>query len=908
MKDTPGPLIEDALARARAHAPFLRRAAEQRPDIVEALAGGGPAAALALAGREPEALAETARALRRERLGVALAVGLADLAGLMTLEEVMAALSAFADRALHRAIAAAIDERAPGAPVTGFAALALGKHGSSELNYSSDIDPILLFDPEALPHRAREEPIEAAERIARRVLALLQTRDADGYVFRVDLRLRPSPEASPMALPVSAAITYYESSALPWERAAFIRARAAAGDTALGENFLAAIRPFIWRRALDYGAVSEIREISRRIRGHHARGQLLGPGFDLKRGRGGIREIEFYAQIHQLIFGGREPELRAPATLDALAALGAAGRIDAGAARRMAEAYRLYRTIEHRLQMVEDHQTHSLPAEPAALDSVARLHGLADGGALVALLAPSVEAVGGLYDALVEEESEGLPVDADSLEQALGAAGFPDTAAARARIEAWRAGGPRALRSPQARAALESVLPRLLEALGRAPDPNAALNRFDDIVSRLPSAINLFRLLEARPTLARTLGNLLVHAPTLAEALGRRPVLLDGLIDASAFDPPPPVPALIADFARREPDDDYQALLDRVRQKVNERRFALGVQLVEGAADPLAVAQGYARVAEAALVALTDATVAEFEAAHGGVPDSELAILALGRLGGGALTHASDLDLIFLFTGDHLAESDGRRPLGATHYYNRLAQRVTGALSVATASGPLYEVDTRLRPSGAQGLLAVSIDSFEKYQQESAWTWEHMALTRARPVYGSPEARGRIDAIVEAILTRPRDPAVLLADAIRMRGDMAKHKPPAGPFDVKLIEGGLVDAEFATHVTQLRHAAGLDPRLGVALPVLVAAGLAAPDFPAAVGLLTRMLVTLRLVSPTAGEPPAISRPLVAAACGMADWEALLEAYAAARATVSAEWKRVTADAESFGLHSAAKES
>ena len=900
MMATVRPPIDNALARAADHAPFLRRTMEQRPDIVAALVEEGPATALALARREAETHEGVGRSLRRERQGVALALAIGDLAGLLSLEEVVTALSDLADRALDRAITAAIAERTPGEEARGFTALALGKHGSRELNYSSDIDPILLFDPETLPRRAREEPVEAAVRIARRVVELLQARDADGYVFRVDLRLRPSPEASPMALPVNAAISYYESSALPWERAAFIRSRVAAGDKSMGDAFLAAIRPFIWRRALDYGAVREVREISRRIRDHHAQGRLLGPGYDLKHGRGGIREVEFFAQIHQLIFGGRESELRVPATLDALAALAAAGRIDAAEAGVLAKGYRLYRTIEHRLQMIDDRQTHRLPREAEALDNAARLHGVADGAALIGLLRPHSEAVGRIYDTLVDGQGEGLPHDGERLEAALASAGFADTAAARARIEAWRRGDVRALRSPAAREALEAVLPGLVEALGRAPDPNGALNRFDDIVAKLPTAINLFRLLEARPMLARMVADLLVHAPTLAEALGRRPALLDGLIDASAFDPPPPLPQLIEEFSAREADDDYQALLDRTRQRVGERRFALGAQLVEGAADPMAVAQGYSRVAEAALVALADATIAEFEALHGRVPGGELAILALGRLGGGALTHASDLDLIYLFTGDHLAESDGPKPLGATQYFNRLAQRVTGALSVPTAAGPLYEIDTRLRPSGAQGLLAVSVDSFDQYQRDSAWTWEHMALTRARTVYGSAEARGRIEAIIGETLRRPRDPAVLVADAVKMRADMAKHKPPKGPFDVKLIEGGLVDCEFAVHLLQLRYAAGLEPSLPGAIAALAEAGLVSPALLDAHNLLGRMLVTLRLVSPDADEPPEISRELVALACGEADWDGLVAAYAAARDIISAEWRRASAGAQQEG--------
>jgi glutamate-ammonia-ligase adenylyltransferase len=542
--------------------------------------------------------------------------------------------------------------------------------------------------------------------------------------------------------------------------------------------------------------------------------------------------------------------------------------------------------------MVDDQQTHRLPRQKEELDNVAALHGLADGDALIALLAPHVEAVGRRYDGLDADSRTRLSRDAALVEASLGEAGFADPAAARVRIEGWREGRLRSVRTPAAHEALEAVLPALIAALGRAPDPNGALNRFDDLVSRLPSAINLFRLLEARPALARLVADVLSHAPALALALGRRPELLDGLIDATAFEPPPAVAALAAEFATRERGDDYQLLLDRVRQKVGERRFALGVQLIDGRADPLAVASGYARVAEAAVEALGEATVAEFERLHGRVPGGELVVLALGRLGGGALTHASDLDLVYLFTGDHLAESDGAKPLGATKYFNRLAQRVTGALTVATASGPLYEVDTRLRPSGAQGLLAVSVESFAEYQRSSAWTWEHMALTRARPVFGSAGARAEVAAIIEETLNRERDAAALVSDAVAMRAEIAKHKPPAGPFDVKLIEGGLVDSEFTVHVLQLEHRIGLDPRMRSAAAALADAGLLDPGFIPAHELLTRLLVTLRLVSPQSSEPPEPSRDVVARACGAEDWAGLVAAYDEARGLVGAEWRRV----------------
>jgi len=474
----------------------------------------------------------------------------------------------------------------------------------------------------------------------------------------------------------------------------------------------------------------------------------------------------------------------------------------------------------------------------------------------------------------------------------LAESGFADKAAARGRIAAWREGKTRTTRSEAARVALDAVLPPLIEALGRAPAPDAALNRFDDLVERLPSAINLFRLLEARPALIGQLAAILSHAPTLAQALTRRASLLDGLIDASAFERAPSVDDLVAAWRKGERGEDYQQLLDRLRLAVGEQRFELGTQLITGAVDPIEVGRGYGRVAEAALQVLGEAAVGEFESAHGRVPDGELVILALGRFGGGVMTHASDLDLIYLFTGDFLAESDGRRPLGATTYFQRLAQRVTVAMSVQTAAGPLYEVDTRLRPSGTQGLLAASVDSFARYQEEGAWTWEHMALTRARPVFGSAAARAQVQAIVDETLRRPRNVAKLIADAAKMRGDIATHKPPAGPLDVKLVEGGLVDAEFAVHVLQLSRHAGFDPDLAAAIAMLEEGELLAAGFGSAFALLTRMLITLRLVAPDSAEPPEASRILVAQRCGHDDWEGLMAAYDAARALIAGEWRRV----------------
>lgn len=881
---TPAQLV-DALSRARAYSPFLRQLLETEKDLAATLDAGIWPGLDVSAGDNSLPIGTR---LRVERRRLALLVAIGDLSGLLDLAAVTGRLSAFADRALDEAIRSAISERTPGAEPTGFAALALGKQGGGELNYSSDIDPILIFDPDTLPRRAREEPDEAAVRIARRVVELLQARDGDGYVFRVDLRLRPAPEITPIALSIDAALSHYESQAVAWERAAFIRARAAAGDLALGKRFLDGVRPFVWRRALDFGAIGDIRAMSRLIRDHHAQGQAFGPGYDLKRGRGGIREVEFFTQIHQLIHGGRDPALRVPVTRDALAALAAAGWIDTGDAVALADAYRSLRTIEHRVQMVDDRQTHSLP-QGAALDGVAALHGLKNGAALLGLLRPHVERVGRTYDALDSDAGEQLPHDATRLGEALQGYGYGDPDAAVKRIERWRGGQYPALRSPAARRALDDTLPAMAAALGKAAEPDAALARLDHILGRLPSAINFFRLLEAQPGLARLLGDILCHAPPLAEALSRRTELFDGLVDASALDPVGSVTQLQDQMKRGVIHQDYQGLLDHVRRVVGERRFALGTQIVAGASDPLDVAAGYARVAEAAIEVLGKATVGEFAHVHGVVPMSELVILALGRLGGTALTHASDLDLIFLFTGDYAAESDGKKPLGAVHYYNRLAQRIIGALSVSTASGALYEIDTRLRPSGNQGPLVVSLDGFARYQREEAWTWEHMALTRARPIFGSAAARGAVQAVIDDVLAGNRPARDIVRDAAVMRAEITAHKPPQGPLDAKLGPGGLVDLEFTVHVAQLHHRTAFMPRLADALAALADQGLVTATLSTAYGFLTRLLVSARLLAPD-GQPPASStQALIARAVGADDWAAVVATLAATRQEVLAQW-------------------
>jgi glutamate-ammonia-ligase adenylyltransferase len=880
----------DAIERARIHAPFLRDSMEARPDIVETFLAEGAEKA---AKQALESGAETAAAeLRRRRRALSLAVALGDLAGELSLEQVTALLSDFADLAIDRAIEAAVAELLPGEQPRGLAVIALGKLGSGELNFSSDVDLVLLFDPLTLPRRERDEPGDSAVRIGRRIVEILQKRTEEGFVERVDLRLRPSPEVTPIVLPVNAAISYYESAAVGWERAAFIRARCCAGDRQLGQRFLDAIEPFVWRRALDFGAIEEVRSISERIRDHYSKGQKFGPGFDLKRGRGGIREVEFYVHAQQLVHGGREPELRVGATLDAIAALEEGGHFKPELADDLAEAYRRLRTAEHRVQMVDDQQTHLLPASQAALDNVAQLHGFAAGPELLGWLRPSVDRVGAVFDELAGSQGERLPANPEQLRDALEELGFPDLDSAIRRISEWRSGRPRSLRSSAAKQAFEAMLPALLAAIGKSADPMRALNRLSDVVERVPSGVNLYRLLDARPGLTTLLARILAHAPALSDQLARRPELLDSLLDSSCFDPPPPA-AGFAEFLEDEmKGKPFDVAIDRARRLINERRFALGVQLIDLREDPLTVGEGYARVAEGAFGALAREAVSEFEATHGRFPGAELLVLGLGRLGGGILTNASDLDVIYLFTNPEAEQSDGSKPLGPADYFNRLANRVTAALSVPTSAGPLYDVDTRLRPQGSKGMLAVSLEAFEAYQRNEAWTWEHMALARARPVFGSQAARDEASALIAEILNAPADSEKIRADAVKMREEIERHKPPSGPFDVKLGPGGLIDLEFAVHVLQLTTKKGFHPLLERAVDELIANGLIEAKIADAQHLLTQMLVTIRLVAPQTTSPSEESCELMARACGSESWSELLARHDEARQSVSALWNQV----------------
>lgn len=884
--------LQNAAAAAWFNAPFLKGLIRGRRTTMATLAEHGPdvalADALALAGDDSQPVMPRLRTARRD---VALITALADLAGLWPLERVTAGLSDFADCAIHAAIAAALAER--GAGPRGLVALALGKLGSRELNYSSDADLIFLHDPDLIPCRGSEDPGEAAVRITRRAVAILADLTPDGYVARIDLRLRPASEITPMSISLSAAEQYYQSEALTWERVAFIRARAVGGDVAMGDGFLDRIRPFVWRRSLDYTAVRDIQSVSLRIRDHFEGGQAIGAGFDLKRGRGGIREVEFFAQINQLIWGGRAPELRCPATLEGLAALAKAGHVPPGDAQALAASYRALRTFEHRLQMRRDEQTHAIPRLVADRHAVARLSGLKDGPALEAALVRITAPVAAAYDQLVAAAlPEGTTVPADP--RAWLKAHHPAlTKLLPPLIATWRQGKYRALRAESARVDFEAVLPGLLAALAASADPATAAVRLDAFLSALPAGARFLALLRANPRLVALLGNLIGVTPVLAEALARDPALFDVMLSPDAFAPLPDGEELRRGLAHLCANAaGVEDVLDRVRRWTAELRFQLGAQLVEGHVDALVVGRGLADCADAAIAVLLPVVTADFVRGHGVVAGSELVVLALGRYGGRAMTHASDLDLVFLFTGDHTAVSDGPRSMPASQYFNRLAARLVTALSVATAAGALYEVDTRLRPWGAKGNLALSVDSFARYQLEDAESWEHMALTRARVVAGPVAAA---NAVIARVLAEPRDAESLRQAALAMRDDIAAAKPTQGRFDVKLAPGGLVDLEFLVHFQQLTTARGLTPELRPAIDEFVAAGLLPGDLADAHDVLSRFLMWLRLLYPGARVPdniPPMLGQVLADGLGAANFAAVQQQLAIAKSAVRMAWTSI----------------
>jgi glutamate-ammonia-ligase adenylyltransferase len=826
------PLGEALLAAIFGNSPFLTRVAVREWAFLTRLIEDGADATfdtLITEAKRPingEDQAALMRRLRVTRRRVALTAGLAELAGAWSLERQMAALTGFAEAAIDAALRYLLSHT-PGAPLppasmepeqSGLIVLGMGKLGGGELNYSSDIDLILLYDPARATPLARDVLHGFFNRLARELVRILDERTGDGYVFRTDLRLRPDPRSTPLVMSVAAALSYYESVGQNWERAALIKARPVAGDRIAGQRFLDELQPFIWRKNLDFAAIADIHSIKRQIQAHRGGGRIAVFGHDIKIGRGGIREIEFFAQTQQLIWGGRRRDLRVGATCAALARLAAAGRIGDVDCAALTEDYRFLRRIEHRLQMVDDAQTHRLPSDADGIAKLAIFLGYPDAASFTDELVVHLGSVERHYAELFEEAPSlagpgnlvftGAGDDPGTLET-LTKMGFADPSAVAGMVRDWHHGRMRATRSQRAREILTDLVPGLLRIFGATAAPDTALRRFDEFLSRLPAGVQLFSLFHANPGLLRLVADIMAEAPLLAANLARRPALLDAVLSEDFLAPLPPRTTLAADLAELIAGArDFEDTLDLLRRWANERRFQVGVQLLHRALDPAAAGAAFAEIAETVLVALLPVVAVEFARLHGNITGGEIAILAMGRLGSREMTPSSDLDLILIYEApDGRDASDGDRPLAISTYYARLCQRLIGAIIAPTTEGRLYDVDMRLRPSGASGPIATSLAHFALYQRDSAWTWEHMALTRARPVAGDAGLCRRIEAAVAAALIKPRDPDRLVVDAAEMRRRIADEHPRPSAMDLRYRRGGLVDLEFVAQYLMLREAA-----------------------------------------------------------------------------------------------------
>ena len=775
--------------------------------------------------------------MRRVRIAkrrVALVAAVAELAGAWSLEQQTAALSRFAAAALGAALRHLLREAArkglvtlpdPGDPErdSGLIVLGMGKLGGYELNYSSDIDLILLYDAALGGVTARDGMQSFFVRLTRDLVRILEQRTGEGYVFRTDLRLRPDPASTPLALSVAAALAYYESVGQNWERAALIKARPVAGDCVAGRRFLRELRPFIWRKNLDFAAIQDIHSIKRQINAHRGGGRIAVEGHDIKTGRGGIREIEFFAQTQQLIWGGRMHELQVGPTCEALRRLAAAGRIDPATAAELTDDYRFLRRLEHRLQMVDDAQTHSLPSDRAGIGRMAIFLGYPQTDAFVTDLRTHLASVERHYAELFEQAPTlagpgnlvftGADDDRDTL-HTLSQLGFAEPASVSVLVRSWHHGRLRATRSQRAREILTELVPELLRIFGATPHPDAALRRFDQFLSRLSAGVQLFSLFHANPGLLALVAEVMAGASRLADQLAQHSSLLDSVLTEGFFAPLPDRDALAVDLGQVLANArDFEDTLDALRRWASERRFQVGVQLLRRALDRARAGAVLADIAETTLASLLPAVEAEFAHRHGRVPGGAFAVIAMGRLGSGEMTFASDLDLILIYDATAGAEmSDGAHPLPVASYYARLSQRVIGAITALTAEGRLYAVDMRLRPSGEAGPIASQFAGFARYQRETAWTWEHMALTRARPVAGDAALCQLISEAVDVVLRAPRDPRNLVIDVASMRRRIAEENPRPSPWDLKNRRGGLIDLEFLVQYLMLREAAS-SPRI-----------------------------------------------------------------------------------------------
>ncbi len=813
--DTLDPALLPRLRRLAVASDFAIDTLVRQPQLLHGLAQDDPPP-LPMPRLDPAQPADWARLLRRHRAAESTRLVWRDLCGLDDVEATLAAATALAEDCLRAALVALEGEfarrhgvvhAADGSPQR-LVVFALGKLGGGELNFSSDVDLVYAYPQGGESDGAR--PLAAEEyfaRLGQRLAVLLDETTADGFCHRVDLRLRPFGSAGRVALSFAGMDQYFQREGRDWERYAWIKARAVAGDIDAGEAWLQTLRPFVYRRYLDFTALDGLRSMKAAIAADVARRESED---DIKRGHGGIREIEFLVQALQLIRGGREAVLRERRLLPALQALVATGQMAADDGRALADAYRFLRRLENRLQMLRDAQTHVLPRDALDRLRIAAGLGYPDWDTLKHRLDEVRTRVSTEFAALLaprrrEQAPASAPgaywrnLSASGDAQVLASMGFQHAAEADQALRDFAHSAGVAALPDAARARLDRVVPALLQAAAASPQPDAALRRVLALLQAILRRSSYLALLDEQPSALQRLVDVFARSALLAERLVAYPLLLDELLDSRIAGPLPDAAAMrTACDAALAIDDPELAL-----RALNEARLALSSRIALATLDRRqsaeASAHQLAQLAQAVVRSVLRIAEAEVQAMHGRVPGGAFAVIGYGSLGGGELGFGSDLDLVFLYDHAPGAEaSDGPRPLEPGRWFARLAQKIIALLGTVTSAGRLYDTDVRLRPDGGKGALVSSLASYGEYQRERAWTWEHQALVRARAVAGDAALLARFDAIRAQTLSHPRDPVQLREDVAKMRARMRVEldRSDGHRFDLKQGEGGLVDLEF----------------------------------------------------------------------------------------------------------------
>ena len=882
---------EDLFLQIFAGSSFLTRIIRTRPNLLIELAEDGPDVfcekILTLIFDQDLSCDRDGlmRDLRLYRQSISLATAMADIAGLWSLEEVTGTLTDFADASVRISLDWLLKNKSAqyglDIPPTGdqcqCVVLGMGKYGARELNYSSDIDIVVFYEPDGIVSLDSHKLAEFWIDLTRDLSTILQFTTDAGFVFRVDLRLRPDPGSTPVAVSIPAAETYYESFGQNWERAAFIKARQIAGDKRTGDKLLAILSPFIWRKNLDFAAIEDVHAMKRQIHAVRGHGQIAVAGHNIKLGRGGIREIEFFVQTQQLIAGGRDKSLRGSQTCPMLKQLAERGWIKTETVDELTTAYHFLRGIEHRLQMQQDEQTHTLPKTEEKLQIFSDFCGYETLDDFRSRLTEVLKTVQTHYAELFEQGEVlademgnlvfvGSENDPETLET-LSQMGFARAAQMSDEIRGWHSGRFAAVRTPRARELLTRIKPRLLKSLSQTPDPDFAFARFNDFLTGLPSGIQIFSLFQSNPDLLNLITDIVGTAPRLSAQLSRRPVTLDSLLDPNFNQPLSDADEVLQELqSYMSGITHFEDMLDATRRWHRENIFRIGTQILSGKLTGHTAGEDITKVADASTRVIFDFVMKDL-LGDVTLPDgSAMAVLGLGKLGSREMTVSSDLDLIIVCAAEDYAQEVTYTASSSMEvFFSRAARRFISAMTAPTSEGYLFDIDMRLRPTGNAGPLVTKFKSFEDYQFSNAWLWEHMALTRGRVLAGGKNLTNQIQALQKKVFQMTRDPDESRYNIADMKKRLEAHhiKKVDAKWDIKHAPGGLVDIEFIAQGLCLMHGEALAERICTStqsnLELLGAEHILSPDDKTrlieALSVYSGLLQIFRLCLDTPAVPP-----------------------------------------------------